>query len=77
MEEVKKTVKTREKLIGLWEGGFLRDWHSANEIATELSKEGFNFGASTLSKALSRAAFITSKGKGRSLKYIQKYPFEK
>jgi hypothetical protein len=76
--KTKHLVKTpTTELSGLWQKGFFREWRSAAEIAGEFAKAGCHFGASGVSKALARAAFITRKGKGVGLRYIQAYPFEK
>ena len=75
---VKRLTKTpTTELPALWQGGFFTEWRSAAEVAEEFAKNGYHFRASALSKALARAPFITPKGSGKGLRYIQTYPFEK
>jgi hypothetical protein len=78
MTKTKRTIKTpTTELPPLWESGFFKEWRSASNVAEAFAKTGCHFSASAVSKVLSRAKFITRKGKGVSLKYIQAYPFEK
>lgn len=72
---IKKTPTT--KLPLLWQKGFFIEWRSASEVAEEFAKTGCHFSAPAVSKALSRAPFITRKGKGKGLRYIQSYPYQK
>lgn len=74
-KRVGKTSTT--ELPTLWESGFFEEWRSAGDVATEFAQKGCHFGASAVSKALLRAPFITRKGKGAGLQYIQTYPFKK
>lgn len=77
-KNTKRASKTpTTELPTLWEGGFFKEWRTAGDVATEFAKEGCHFGASAVSKALLRAPFITRKGKGAGLRYIQTYPFVK
>ncbi|MDO8451260.1 MAG: hypothetical protein Q7S76_00135 [bacterium] len=80
MTKTKRMSKTpTTELPLLWAKGFFKEWRSAGDIAAEFAKTGCHFGDSAVSKALSRAKYITRKGRGRgvSVKYIQAYPFEK
>ncbi len=75
-EKTKYIVKTSTTELPLiWQKGFIAKWRSASEIVEEFAKTGCHFSASAVSKALSRAPFITSKGEGKRLRYIQAYPF--
>ncbi|MES2202832.1 MAG: hypothetical protein V4474_00670 [Patescibacteria group bacterium] len=77
-EKTKRASKTpTTELPSLWQEGFFKEWRSAGEVAAEFAKTGCHFSASAVSKALVRSSFITRKGKGVGLRYIQTYPFEK
>lgn len=79
-EKTKRATKTpTTELPALWQNGFFKEWRTATDVTTEFSKTGCHFGASAVGNALSRASFITHKGKGRGskLQYIQTFPFEK
>lgn len=76
--KINRSIKTpTTELPYLWQGGFFEEWRSATEVAGEFAKIRCHFGAPAVSKALLRAPFITRKGKGIGLRYIQTYPFEK
>jgi hypothetical protein len=73
----KHVIKTpTTELLILWQKGFFTEWRSAAEVSTEFAKAGCHFLSTGVSKALSRAKFITPKGKGKGLLYIQSYPYE-
>ena len=77
-ENTKRATKTpTTEMLVLWENGFFKEWRSAGDVATEFAKTGCHFHASAVSMALTRASYLTSKGKGKELQYIQAYPFEK
>lgn len=74
--KTKHPIKTpTTELPALWQKGFFKEWRSATEVAGEFSKGGCHFRASAVSMALSRAPYLTTKGKGKGLQYIQAYPF--
>jgi len=76
--KIRRSIKTpTTELSSLWQNGFFKEWRAASKVAGEFAKTGCHFGAPAVSKALSRAPFITRKGKGKGLQYIQTYPFEK
>jgi len=76
---VKTHIKSKSattQLPLLWESGFFQEWRSASNVTAEFAKVGCHFTASAVSKALARAKFITRKGSGSALRYIQTYPYE-
>ena len=76
-EKTKHPAKTpTTELIPLWEKGFFKTWHSASEVAEEFAKIGCHFRAPAVSMALLRAKYLTPKGKGTGLQYIQAYPYQ-
>ncbi len=80
MAQTKRVVKTpTTELPALWESGFFKEWRFVGDVSKVFAKTGCHFGGSAVSKALTRAKFITRKGKGKgaAVKYIQAYPFEK
>lgn len=76
--KTKRPVKTpTTELPSLWQKGFFAQWRSATEIAEEFAKARCHFRASAVSMVLSRAPYLTPKGKAKGLRYIQAYPYEK
>ncbi|MCR4314049.1 MAG: hypothetical protein NUV84_02265 [Candidatus Uhrbacteria bacterium] len=73
-KSMRKTPTT--ELPKLWESSFFTEWRSATDVVAEFAEKGCHFGAPAVSNALARARFLTRKGKGRGLKYVQAYPFE-
>ena len=75
--KVKYLAKTpTTELPSLWQRGFFTEWRTAAMVAGEFAKVACHFRSPALSMALSRAAFLTPKGKGKNLQYIQAYPFK-
>lgn len=69
-----KSEKVPDILRILWQQGFFREWKNQEDVATHLSGNGQNLRSNTLSVALMRADYLTSKKQNGSKKYIQTKP---
>lgn len=63
-----------EGLKILWEERFFQSWQKMSAVEEALSKRDNHFSGAELGMALSRASYLTRRGKRGTYEYIQKYP---
>jgi hypothetical protein len=59
----------------LWKDGTFKTWQKSADITDKLASKGYHFTSAELSMALSRASYLTRRGKAGAYEYIQKGPY--
>jgi hypothetical protein len=74
-KKVKTVTSATAALKMLWKDGFLKSWKKYAPIVDRLAKADYHFSDPELGMALTRAKYLTRRGKRGGYEYIQKHPF--
>jgi hypothetical protein len=74
---VKIIISATQQVQNLWEKVYFKTAQSLSAVDEHLGKSDYHFTPSELAMALTRASFLTRKGRRGTYTYIQKGPFVK